>query len=105
MTTFYGLIDKDGTPKFAGSGNWASESRGKGLTKVTLNGSQSSQPVPVVTPSSNTLDSYESGGRWFVNITDIGVDENGRSYFGVATNSSDGNLTARSFSFVVADAA
>jgi len=100
MTASYGLVDQNGNLKIAGSGDWQSESRGTGLYKVTVS-SASSDSVPTVTLASNDLDSYATGLTMFINITDVGEDDNGRWYFGVALNTANQQLANHSFSFAV----
>jgi hypothetical protein len=100
MTTSFGLVDASGDPKITGSGDWQSESRGTGLYKVTVS-SANSNSVPTVTLSSNDLDSYASGLTMYINITDVGEDDDGRWYFGVALNDASQELSNHSFSFAV----
>lgn len=98
---WYGSVDKDGTMDLQspGSQNWSSESRGDGLTKVTIRGWADYQPSVLLTVMSNDLTSYGGGAVVFINVTDMGKDGDGNWYFGVATRREDG-LKAQAFSFV-----
>ena len=98
-SAWYGSVDKDGNMEAPGSQNWSSELRKPGLSKVTIHGWADYQPSVLLTVMSNDLTSYGSGVSIFINVTDMGQDEDGNWYFGVATRNEDG-LRATAYSFL-----
>ena len=96
---WYGSVDKDGNMLSPGSQNWSVEPREEaGQTKVTIRGWADYQPSLLLTVMSNDLTSYGGGAKVFINVTDMGQDEDGNWYFGVATRREDG-LKAQAYSF------
>ena len=100
-TTYYGAVDKDGNPhaETPTSGGWVSDKLKTGEFTVTFNGAPS-LPLPVVSVASNSLSGHGGGAKTFINVTDMGTNDDGRFYFGVTTNDQHGNLANRPFSFI-----
>ncbi len=96
---WYGSIDQDGGMQAPGSQNWSSEPQEEaGQTKVTLRGWADYQPSVLLTVMSSDLTSYGTGGTVFINVSDMGKDDEGNWYFGVITRKDDG-MKAVPFSF------
>ena len=96
---WYGSVDQNGAMQAPGSQNWSSESREEpGQTKVTLRGWADYEPSVLLTVMSSDLTSYSNGTRMFINVSDMGKDDDGNWYFGVITRN-DAGLRAGPFSF------
>lgn len=99
MPTYSGVVDETGGVAVQGSGGWVPQLVNVGRFRVTFN-SAASQPLPTVSIASNDLSGQGAGVKGFINVTDMGQDNQGRWYFGVAMNSRNGVPYSGSFSFI-----
>lgn len=109
MARAWGIVNSDGTGVLdSSSQNWSSALTSTGLYRVQTRLGRDAMPygpVPVVCVLSGNLSTVQQGKTNFINVTDVGQDDSGDWYFGVAINNKDSTLTNSSFSFTVEAAA